>query len=153
MPGGNNSPLFIDFALKAYRIFQDQCFAGSFSGQNTFEFDLCPCHTSNPSAAEVQWTSQWGVPLYRRIATEAMRWGESNVGLVVGATYPEILAEVRADVPDAWFLAPGVGAQGGNLHQALQAGLRTDGLGMLIPSAIVWVQSSGVMGSCWSHAA
>ena len=80
------------------------------------------CHTSNPSAAEVQWASQWGMPLYRRIATEAMRWGDGNVGLVVGATYPETLAEVRADVPDAWFLAPGVGAQGGDAATHVSTG-------------------------------
>jgi uridine monophosphate synthetase len=90
------------------------------------------CHTSNPSAGEVQWTSQWGVPLYRRIAKEAMRWGKGNVGLVVGATYPETLAEVRAEVPGAWFLAPGVGAQGGDAASALAQGARNDGRGVLI---------------------
>ncbi len=90
------------------------------------------CHTSNPSAASVQRASQWGVPLYQRIATEAMRWGDGNVGLVVGATYPETLAEVRAQAPDAWFLAPGVGAQGGDAASALAQGARTDGRGVLI---------------------
>jgi uridine monophosphate synthetase len=52
---------------------------------------------------------------------------------VVGATHPDALARVRAVAPDLWFLAPGVGAQGGDLSQALAAGLRSDGLGMLIP--------------------
>ena len=56
-----------------------------------------------------------------------------NLGLVVGATHPEALARVRALAPDLWFLAPGVGAQGGDLAAALRAGLRADGLGMLIP--------------------
>ena len=46
---------------------------------------------------------------------------------------PNSLARVRAAAPDVWILAPGVGAQGGDLHAALQAGLRADGLGMLIP--------------------
>ena len=42
------------------------------------------------------------------------------------------MAELRAAVPDIWFLAPGVGAQGGELESALKAGLRKDGKGMLI---------------------
>jgi uridine monophosphate synthetase len=51
----------------------------------------------------------------------------------VGATHPPALARVRAATPDLWFLAPGVGAQGGELAAALEAGLRADGLGMLLP--------------------
>ncbi len=58
-----------------------------------------------------------------------------NIGLVVGATHPQALAASAAVAPDLWFLAPGVGAQGGDLAAALSAGLRADGLGMLIPSA------------------
>ena len=53
--------------------------------------------------------------------------------LVVGATHPEALARVRAAAPDLWFLAPGVGAQGGELESALKAGLRKDGKGILLP--------------------
>ena len=90
------------------------------------------CHTSNPSAAEIQWASQWGLPLYRRIAAQAMSWGDGNVGLVLGATYPETLAEVRAQAPNAWFLAPGVGAQGGDAAATLAQGARGDGRGVLI---------------------
>ena len=62
------------------------------------------------------------------------RWNTNdNAGLVVGATHPEALRRVRAVAPDLWFLAPGVGAQGGDLALALQAGLRADGLGLLLP--------------------
>ena len=57
------------------------------------------------------------------------------MGLVVGATYPEALADVRAVASDAWLLAPGIGAQGGDLEAALAAGLRADGLGILIAAA------------------
>ena len=56
-----------------------------------------------------------------------------NLGLVVGATHPEALAAVRKVAPELWILAPGVGAQGGDLEAALSAGLRADGLGLLIP--------------------
>ena len=52
---------------------------------------------------------------------------------MVGATHPEALAAVRKVAPDLWILAPGVGAQGGDLEAALNAGLRVDGLGLLIP--------------------
>jgi uridine monophosphate synthetase len=64
----------------------------------------------------------------------AQSWNtKNNIGLVVGATQLEALARVRAAAPKLWFLSPGVGAQGGDLEAALRAGLRKDGLGMLIP--------------------
>jgi uridine monophosphate synthetase len=52
--------------------------------------------------------------------------------LVVGATDPRALARVRSAAPNLWFLVPGVGAQGGDLQSALEAGLRHDGLGLII---------------------
>ncbi len=71
--------------------------------------------------------------LYEEVARLAQRWNSNgNVGLVVGATQPDSLRKVRSAAPDVWFLAPGVGAQGGDLSAALQNGLRADGLGMLI---------------------
>ncbi|MDL1911998.1 hypothetical protein FBQ81_15110 [Chloroflexi bacterium CFX6] len=57
----------------------------------------------------------------------------NNIGIVVGATHPQIMSNIRASAPDLWFLSPGVGAQGGELETALRAGLRKDGKGMLIP--------------------
>jgi uridine monophosphate synthetase len=68
------------------------------------------------------------------VAGLAARWNtRGNLGLVVGATHPQALADVRRLAPDLWILAPGVGAQGGDLGAALQAGLRQDGLGLLVP--------------------
>jgi uridine monophosphate synthetase len=88
--------------------------------------------TSNPSAAEVQ--QHGSPPLFELVARISQTWGNpGQIGLVVGATKPEALARVREICPEAWILAPGVGAQGGDLRQALQAGLREDGLGMIIP--------------------
>jgi uridine monophosphate synthetase len=73
-------------------------------------------------------------PLYEHVARLAQTWNTgNNIGLVVGATQPEALAGVRAAAPDLWFLSPGIGAQGGDLGTALQAGLRKDGKGMLLP--------------------
>ncbi len=94
------------------------------------------CKTSNPGSADLQDVAvaeEGGQPLYLRVARLAQAWNSrGNLGLVVGATHPEALRRVRQAAPDLWFLAPGVGAQGGNLEAALQAGLRPDGLGMLI---------------------
>jgi uridine monophosphate synthetase len=106
------------------------------------------CRTSNPGAGDLQDLvvqnlgkvgehinpPSQGWKLYEAVALLARRWNRSgNLGLVVGATYPEELARARALAPELWILAPGVGAQGGDLHAALQAGLRPDGLGLLIP--------------------
>lgn len=89
-------------------------------------------HTSNPGAAQVQGLTHFGLPIYQHIARMATGWGSGNVGLVVGATYPQALRQVRALAPDAWFLVPGVGAQGGDAATALAAGSRYDGRGVLI---------------------
>ena len=96
------------------------------------------CHTSNPAAGAFQkltvTNGQFpGVEdaLFVHVAKEAVTWSPA-VGLVVGATYPQALADVRAVAPDAWLLAPGIGAQGGDLQAALSAGLRADGLGVLV---------------------
>ncbi|HET9913094.1 MAG TPA: orotidine-5'-phosphate decarboxylase [Anaerolineales bacterium] len=73
------------------------------------------------------------IPLHIKVAQLAQKWNtRNNIGLVVGATHPESLARVREAAPALWFLAPGVGAQGGELEAALKAGLRKDGKGMLI---------------------
>jgi uridine monophosphate synthetase len=73
------------------------------------------------------------IPLYEYVASLAQSWNShNNIGLVVGATYPETLTRVREIASEMWFLAPGVGAQGGELESALKAGLRKDRKGMLI---------------------
>lgn len=93
------------------------------------------CKTSNPGAHDLQEASlSDGQRLYEHVAALARGWNTNgNIGLVVGATQTEALRRVRALAPEMWFLSPGVGAQGGDLEAALMAGLRDDGLGMLIP--------------------
>jgi uridine monophosphate synthetase len=94
------------------------------------------CKTSNPGAGEIQDWSQHGVPLYRHVAELASEWAQGKeIGLVMGATYPQEMAEIRAEFPNTWFLVPGVGAQGGDLEAVLAAGLRADGQGMIINSS------------------
>ena len=91
------------------------------------------CKTSNPSAPEIQDWAQGGEPLYRHIARLAEGWaGGREIGLVIGATYPEAVADIRCHSPNAWFLIPGIGAQGGELQAVLRAGLRPDGMGLII---------------------
>lgn len=92
------------------------------------------CKTSNPGSADLQDLQVDGVPLYERVASLAVRWNRNrNLGLVVGATQPEALSRVRAIAPEMWILAPGLGAQRADLEQAIRAGLRADGLGLLLP--------------------
>ncbi len=93
------------------------------------------CKTSNPGSDDLQGlTLGTGEALYLRVARLASEWNaRDNVGLVVGATDPSALEQVRDVVPGLWILAPGVGDQGGSLEAALQAGLRPDGLGLLVP--------------------
>jgi uridine monophosphate synthetase len=89
--------------------------------------------TSNPGAKVFQDRSFSGSadPVYLDVAKECLSWGEA-VGLVVAGNDYEALARVRAAAPGAWFLAPGVGAQGGEASKAIRAGKRADGMGILV---------------------
>ncbi|HEX9090540.1 MAG TPA: orotidine-5'-phosphate decarboxylase [Anaerolineales bacterium] len=102
------------------------------------------CKTSNPGANDLQdsllaepapaATGAGGYHVYEKVAYLASQWNRNdNLGLVVGATQPEAMRRVRMIAPELWILAPGVGVQGGELDAALQAGLRPDGMGMLVP--------------------
>ncbi|CEM10929.1 unnamed protein product [Vitrella brassicaformis CCMP3155] len=95
------------------------------------------CKSSNPGSNDLQALAMSdGRPLYLHVARLCERLGrthDNNVGLVVGATDCEALRRVRSECPDVWILAPGIGAQGGDLKEALTAGLRPDGLGMIMP--------------------
>ena len=93
------------------------------------------CKTSNAGADELQTLPlASGEPVYLHLARECILKAPGRaVGLVVGATDPDALARVRAALPKVWILAPGVGAQGGDLDRAVAAGVREDGLGILVP--------------------
>jgi len=103
--------------------------------QNSEKGVFLLCKTSNPGSGDLQdIVLSDGDLLYEHVAKLAQTWNtKNNVGLVVGATHVDALERVRAAAPNLWFLAPGVGAQGGELEAALEAGLRKDGKGMLIP--------------------
>jgi orotidine-5'-phosphate decarboxylase len=95
------------------------------------------CRTSNSGAKDFQDLQIDGLPLYRHVAQRAAaHWNEhGNLMLVVGATYPREMADLRRAHPEVSFLVPGIGAQGGDLEATLAAGLDARGTGLLISSS------------------
>jgi orotidine-5'-phosphate decarboxylase len=95
------------------------------------------CRTSNPGARDLQDLLVGERPLYQVVAQlAAQRWNSrGNCLLVVGATYPQELAQVRALVGDMPLLVPGVGAQGGDVAQAVRSGQTANGTGLIISSS------------------
>ena len=97
--------------------------------------------TSNPSSGEFQDKLVDGRPVYELVADKVVEWGAdcmdgaySNVGAVVGATYPEMSTVLRKLMPKTYFLVPGYGAQGGTA-QDLKPCFNEDGLGAIVNSS------------------
>ncbi|CDJ52942.1 orotidine-monophosphate-decarboxylase, putative [Eimeria brunetti] len=109
------------------------------------------CRSSNPRSADLQGLTlveggaegkEETMEVYMRVAhmcDDVRRQNEPAltedgglVGLVVGSTYPEDMRRIRSSFPSLWFLSPGVGAQGGDLEATIEAGLRKDGLGLIV---------------------
>ena len=95
------------------------------------------CRTSNAGARDLQDLDVGGKKLYQHVArTVANEWNANgNCMLVVGATYPGELADVRASVGDMPLLVPGVGAQGGDVEAVVRHGATKDGTGLVISSS------------------
>ena len=95
------------------------------------------CRTSNAGARDLQDLDVGGIKLYQHVArTVARDWnGNGNCLLVVGATYPAELADVRAIVGDMPLLVPGVGAQGGDAGAVVHNGCTADRKGLVISSS------------------
>jgi orotidine-5'-phosphate decarboxylase len=95
------------------------------------------CRTSNPGARDLQDLDTGGKPLYRHVAQLVAReWNANgNCALVVGATYPDELREVREIVGDMTILVPGIGAQGGDVQAVLRKGKNAQGDGLIISSS------------------
>ncbi len=97
--------------------------------------------TSNPSSGEFQDQKIDGTPLYELVGKQVAKWGEdfmgdeySNVGAVVGATYPEMGKILRNIMPKTYILVPGYGAQGGTAKD-LKPFFNEDGLGAIVNSS------------------
>ncbi|RPJ61568.1 MAG: orotidine-5'-phosphate decarboxylase [Dehalococcoidia bacterium] len=83
------------------------------------------CRTSNKSASDFQdLEDNYGMKFYQSVALRAQDWNlKGNIGLVVGATYPEELKQIRKLCPDMPILIPGIGAQGGDLELSVKYGV------------------------------
>ena len=97
--------------------------------------------TSNPSSGEFQDQLVDGTPIYELVARKVVEWGEtcmgdtySNVGCVVGATYPEQGRKLRKLMPKTYILVPGYGAQGGKAEDLVDY-FNADGLGAIVNSS------------------
>ncbi len=105
------------------------------------------CRTSNPGAGDIQDLEIDGEPLYKRVARLACEhWNtNNNCLLVVGATWPSQMSEIRELVGDMPFLVPGVGAQGGDVEAMVKSGQTKDGTGMIISSSrgVLYASSGG----------
>jgi orotidine-5'-phosphate decarboxylase len=95
------------------------------------------CRTSNPGAVDIQDLESNGKKIYMIIAYKASEeWNYNrNVLLVVGATYPRELKEIRSIVGDMPFLVPGIGAQGGDVEETVRNGMDHNRAGMIINSS------------------
>jgi orotidine-5'-phosphate decarboxylase len=95
------------------------------------------CRTSNPGARDLQDIESDNEKIYRIIAKHAAsEWNyNKNIMLVVGATYPEELGEIRAVTGEIPFLVPGIGAQGGDVEKAVKNARTPDGTGMALNSS------------------
>ncbi|HEY95193.1 MAG TPA: orotidine-5'-phosphate decarboxylase [Dehalococcoidia bacterium] len=98
------------------------------------------CRTSNPGAVDFQSllceTDDGKRPLYEIVAIKASELNTNgNVGLVIGATYPEEMKVIRGLQPDMPFLIPGIGAQGGDLEATVRYGVDVNGEKAVINSS------------------
>ena len=98
------------------------------------------CRGSNPGSSDLQDLEIVGpegnIPLFQHLATSATQWtSHGNLGLVLGATFPDQLRSVRLSCPGVPFLIPGVGAQGGDLEVAVRDGVDANGRRAIINSS------------------
>jgi len=98
------------------------------------------CRTSNPGSADFQnlsyQTGEQSSALFELVASKASQWNKyCNIGLVIGATYPQELKTIRENHPDMPLLIPGIGAQGGSLEKAVLYGVDANGEKAVINSS------------------
>jgi orotidine-5'-phosphate decarboxylase len=113
------------------------------------------CRTSNPGGSDLQFLTVDGKPIYQHVAhMVAHKWNTNGqCGLVVGATFPDELAQVRRIVGDMPLLVPGIGAQGGDIHATVNAGKTAGGTGMMINSSRAILYAKAAEGEDFAQAA
>ena len=113
------------------------------------------CRTSNPGGSDLQALQVDGQPLYQHVARlVAQQWNRNGqCALVVGATFPQEIAEVRKIVGEMPLLVPGIGAQGGDIEATVLAGQTHDGTGMMINSSRAILYAKQVDGEGFADAA
>ena len=117
---------FWDFDATTVQLYQGTESLEPFLGYEGKLVFVC-CRTSNPSSTELQdiISDEYGLKVYERAAQLSVEFGTDmpgDVGLVVGATFPDELSELRKTYPDTPFLIPGVGAQGGDAIDTARRG-------------------------------
>lgn len=151
------------YALEAFERYQADAvtvnpYMGFDSLEPYLEWDekgvIVLCRTSNPGGSDLQFVNTpSGEPLYLHVAgLVADKWNTNGqCALVVGATFPNEIAQVRQRVGDMPLLIPGIGAQGGSITETVTAGRSSRGTGMMINSsrAILYAGS----GDNWREAA
>lgn len=133
------------YAKEAFERFKADCvtlspYMGKDSVEPYLEYsekgEFVLCRTSNKGGDDFQMLDVGGVPLYIKVVEKVAEWNTNGqMGLVIGATYPEELKKARAAVPDLTFLVPGIGAQGGDINAAVKAGMNKDRTGLVINSS------------------
>ncbi len=113
------------------------------------------CRTSNPGGSDLQFLMADGKPVYQHVARlVAEKWNANGqCALVVGATFPQELAAVRAIVGQMPLLVPGIGAQGGDIAATVGAGQTADGAGMMINSSRAILYATPTAGEEFAAAA
>ncbi len=113
------------------------------------------CRTSNAGGSDLQFLDVGGKPLYQHVAhLVADKWNSNGqCALVVGATFPNEIAQVRALIGDMPLLIPGVGAQGGDVESTVKAGRTANGTGMMINSSRAILYATPVADENYAQAA
>ncbi|WP_426195994.1 orotidine-5'-phosphate decarboxylase [Massilia sp. DWR3-1-1] len=113
------------------------------------------CRTSNPGGSDLQFLDVGGRPLYQHVAAMvANQWNRNGqCALVVGATFPDELAQVRALVGAMPILVPGIGAQGGDVAATVAGGQTAAGTGLMISSSRAILYASPAAGEDFAAAA
>ena len=145
---GDVHPFYAKAAFEVWGF--DAVTVNAYAGRDTIEpfiayadrgvFVLC--RTSNPGAREFQdlvSTPEFGGdprPLYEWIALHTQSWNtQNNLGLVVGATYPDELRRIRSLCPELPILLPGIGAQQGALEKSVRFGVDTNGQNLIVSAS------------------